>query len=88
MTIPIGDGYGSLGPAGEATVNSTQTAATATYSPISRAIIVGTAGDLSVTMAWTTVSITIPAVPAGFHPMRVKAIHATGSTAQAITVLW
>ncbi len=88
MALPIGDGYASIGSCGEASVNSTQTATDATYSPISRGIVVGTAGDLAVTMAWGTTSMVIPALPAGWHPLRVKAIHATGSAAQAVTVFW
>lgn len=53
----------------------------------SRAIYVGTAGDLRVTTAGGDV-VTFANLQAGILPMRVKRIHATGTTAGDIVVIW
>lgn len=55
---------------------------------VSRAIYVGSGGDLSVELASGT-NVTLAAVPAGATlPLRAQKIHATGTTAGAIVALW
>lgn len=53
----------------------------------SRALYVGQSGDLRVTTAGGDV-VTFTAVPAGILPMRVRRVHATGTTAGAIVAIW
>jgi len=58
---------------------------------VTRALYVGTAGDVTVTMAGTGASITFKAVPAGtILPIRVKIVLDTGTTQAAgdIIALW
>lgn len=56
--------------------------------PISRALYVGGAGDLAVTMRDGT-SVTFTAVPAGtLLPLRVQSVMSTGTTASSIVALW
>lgn len=53
----------------------------------SRALYVGQSGDLKVTTAGGNV-VTFAGVPAGILPMRVRRVHATGTTASAIVAIW
>lgn len=91
MAIPIGDGYGSIGSCGEAVVICTTTvpAADVALTPPTRGIYVGGAGNLAVTMLWSSTSIVVSSVTTGsWLPLRVKTIHSTGTTATGITVFW
>lgn len=55
---------------------------------MSRAIYVGTAGNISAELASGT-QVTFTAVPAGMIlPLRLRKIRATGTTAQNIVALW
>lgn len=74
MTIPIGDGYGSLGSCGEVVALVTNT--DQTLNPVSRAIYVGADGALSFTAAWATASVTITVSAGAWLPIRVKTVHA------------
>jgi len=51
----------------------------------SRALIIGTAGNLKVDMVGTGSAITLP-VPAGIIPIRVKKIYQTGSSAAGVVI--
>ena len=53
----------------------------------SRAIYVGTSGDLRVTAASGSV-VTFVNVPEGLLPMRVSRVHASGTTAADIVAVW
>lgn len=53
----------------------------------SRAIYVGTSGDLRVTTASGSVVI-FPNVSEGILPMRVSRVHASGTTATDIVAIW
>ena len=52
-----------------------------------RALYIGTAGDLKVTMAKGTV-VTFPSHPAGYASLRVKRVWATGTLAAGIRALY
>ena len=53
-----------------------------------RALYIGGGGDLHVTMAGGS-EVTFEDVPAGSTlPIRVKRVHATGTTASSIVALW
>ena len=55
---------------------------------VSRAIYVGTAGNISAELASGT-QVTFTAVPAAMIlPLRLRKIRATGTTAQNIVALW
>ena len=53
----------------------------------SRAIYVGTSGDLRVTTASGSI-VTFSNVPEGILPMRVSRVHASGTTATGIVAIW
>lgn len=53
----------------------------------SRALYIGQAGDLKITTVGGDV-VTFTAVPVGLLPMRVRRVHATGTTAGAIVAIW
>lgn len=53
----------------------------------SRALYVGTEGDVRLTMAGGN-AITFRAVQPGFLPLRVTRVHATGTTATDIVAVW
>lgn len=52
-------------------------------STATRAIFVGTAGDLRVTLVGGSI-VTFPNAGAGWHPLRVSRVWATGTTASDI----
>jgi len=82
MAMPIGDGYGSIGPCGEniaVTTNAQQT-----YQPITRAILVSAAGTLQFQLAWATASTTITVVAGQWLPLRVKYTWAAPAGTQAL----
>ena len=56
-------------------------------SHVSRAVFVGGGGDLQVTMQ-DGQTVTFGALAPGWHPIRVRRILATGTTASAIVVCW
>jgi hypothetical protein len=75
MALPLGDGYGSVGPCAEVTTVVTNT--DQTFSPVSRAVYISTNGDLSCTLAFASASVTFSSVVGGsWLPIRVKTIHA------------
>jgi hypothetical protein len=90
MPTPIGDGYDAVGSCGEAQVICTTQAPAADVTGLrTRRVYVGGAGNLAVTMLWTSASIIISSVAAGSDlPLRVKSIHSTGTSATGITVFW
>lgn len=53
----------------------------------SRALIVGVAGDVKVTMMGGDV-VTLPLLAGVIYPLQVRQVHATGTTATGITALW
>lgn len=53
----------------------------------SRAIYVGTAGDVRVDMV-TSGTVTFTNMEAGWHPIRCKRVYATGTTAAGIVAVW
>lgn len=61
---------------------------TALLAQVSRAIYVGTAGDISAELASGT-QVTFAAVPAGMIlPLRLRRVRATGTSARDIVALW
>lgn len=60
---------------------------TTTFSNLTRAIYVGTAGNIPVTFG-DGVSVTITNAEAGYHPLQVGAIGGTGLTANNIVALF
>ena len=50
----------------------------------SRALWIGTAGDLTVDMVGTGTNVTITNVPAGILPFQVTRVYSTGTTASGI----
>lgn len=55
----------------------------------SRAITIGTAGDISVLMAdGSTLNFSASELPAGLHKLAVKRVNATGTTATQIKALY
>lgn len=52
----------------------------------SRALYVGTTGNLAVVMVDGT-ALTLSSVPVGLHPLRVKQVKSTGTTASNIVAL-
>lgn len=54
---------------------------------VTRAIYIGGAGDVRVTMADGGV-VTFAALSAGWHPVRVSRVHATATTATNIIGTW
>ncbi|MEM7422130.1 MAG: hypothetical protein AAF334_00325 [Pseudomonadota bacterium] len=53
----------------------------------SRALYLGSSGDVRVTTAGGTV-VTFAAAPVGMLPVRVSRVHATGTTAANIVAVW
>ena len=53
----------------------------------SRALYVGTAGDVTVTMVGGA-TLTLKSVPVGILPLRVARVHATGTSAGDIVAIW
>ncbi len=53
----------------------------------SRALFIGSSGDLSVTMAGGT-TLLLRNVPVGILPIRVSRVRATGTTAADIVAVW
>ena len=53
-----------------------------------RALYVGTAGDLKVTLKGDSLPVVLAAVPAGWHPVRAARVWATGTTAANIVAGW
>jgi len=58
------------------------------YDPPSRAVYVGTTGDLAVRMAGDQSTPTFTGVPAGFHPLCVDKVLSTGTAASNIVLLF
>jgi hypothetical protein len=56
-------------------------------SSISTAIYIGTTGNLKVTMMNAEV-VTFMSLPIGFHPIRVRRVWSTGTTASNIIAVW
>ena len=55
---------------------------------LSRALYVGTTGDITVTMAGGEANVLIKAAPVGILPLRVSRVWATGTTATNLVALW
>ena len=53
-----------------------------------RSLYIGVAGDVTVDMYDAGQNITFHGVPAGFAPIAVKKVYATGTTAANIIALW
>ena len=70
MTLPIGDGYASVGPCGEHIAVSTN--ATQTYDPPTRAVYFSVAGTFQYQPLWTATSATVTVVAGGWLPVRLK----------------
>lgn len=54
---------------------------------VTRALHVGTGGDLRVTLSGGQ-AVTFPDLAAGWHPIRVARVHATGTTATGLVGAW
>lgn len=54
---------------------------------VTRALIIGTSGDLKVTMQGGE-TLVMPSVPAGVLPVRVTRVWSTGTVASHITAIW
>lgn len=54
---------------------------------MTRALYIGTAGNARLTLASGTV-VDFANLAAGWHPVRVARVHATGTTAASITGCW
>ncbi len=65
------------------TPHDTNELATAT-----RAIYVGVAGDVTATLARDSASVLFKAMPVGVHPISVKLVKSTGTTATNIVGLY
>jgi hypothetical protein len=52
-----------------------------------RSLYVGSGGNLVVTLVGDTAAVTFTGLQAGYHPLRVKKVHSTGSTAGNIVGL-
>lgn len=61
--------------------------ASQTGSP-SSGLYVGTTGNLAVILEGMTAAITFTSVPVGWHPLRVKRVMATNTTAANIAAVW
>lgn len=61
--------------------------ATTTFDSLTRAIYVGTGGDLSVVFE-DAVSVVLKGAAAGYHPLQVKQVNGTGTTATGIVALF
>lgn len=55
---------------------------------ITRALYIGTAGDVTVVMAGVAGNITFKNVPVGIFPIRIRELRATGTTALQIVALY
>lgn len=53
----------------------------------SRALYIGAPGDLRVTLA-SGDTVTFANMAAGFAPLRIARVHASGTTASAIVAVW
>jgi hypothetical protein len=51
---------------------------------LTRALFVGVSGNLVVTLVSDSASVTFANLSAGWHPIRARKIHATGTTAGSI----
>ena len=54
---------------------------------VTRALHVGTGGDLHVTLSGGQ-SLVFPGIGPGWHPIRAARVHATGTTAAGIVGAW
>lgn len=59
----------------------------ADFANVSRALWVGTAGDIKITTQGGE-TLVWPSVTVGWHPMRLTRIWATGTTATGMMVVW
>lgn len=73
MAVPIGDGFGSIGPCSEVVTVVTNT--NQTLDPWSRAIYIATDGALVTTLGFATASVTFTVLAGSFIPIRVKIVH-------------
>lgn len=64
------------------------TASDATIIPVTRALYVGTSGNLTVRMADGQTSVLFSNVPAGIFPVQVDMVMSTGTTASSIVALY
>lgn len=55
---------------------------------VSRALWVGSTGDVTVIMADGGAAVTFSAVPVGWMPLRVSRVNATSTTASSIVAVW
>jgi hypothetical protein len=61
---------------------------TTEFTSLTRAIYVGTAGDLPVVFDGDTSATTISDAANGYHPLQVKSINGTGLTASDVVALF
>lgn len=67
---------------------ATVTKSDTTVLPTTRALYIGTTGDVAVTMADDGTVVTFVAVPVGILPIQVTKVMATNTTASNILALW
>ncbi len=76
---------GTDSPASHAAVVTPSNTTDLSY--VTRALIIGTSGDVKVTTKGGE-TVILPSVPAGILPLRVARVFATGTTATNISALW
>ena len=76
---------GSDGPATDA--QAVTPSDTADLNAVSRALWVGSAGDVTVTL-WGGQKVTFSGLTVGWHPLRVSRVWATGTAAGEIVAVW
>lgn len=64
------------------------TPADGTTIPVTRALYIGTSGNLAVIMAEGTAAVTFTNVPAGIFPIQVQKVMSTNTTASNIVALY
>lgn len=68
-------------------IEGTAVTTTATFAALTRAVYVGTSGDLVIRKEIGSTALTIPDAPVGYHPIQIQQIDLTGTTATGI-VAW
>jgi hypothetical protein len=61
---------------------------TTEFTSLTRAIYVGTAGDLPVVFDGDSTATTFKSATNGYHPLQVKAVNGTGLTASDVVALF
>ena len=68
-------------------ISAVAVTATTTFANLTRSIYVGTGGDLSIVFDDGT-DVVLPNAATGYHPVSVKQVNGTGTTATGIVALF